>query len=256
VARSTTNLHAFLRRITPIAIAAITVAVFAPALWYGFVQWDDDRNLLTNLHYRGLGWAQLRWAFTSAVMGHWIPMTWLTFGLDHALWGMDAFGYHLSNIVLHAANAVLFYLLALRLLARSLATAGKGPLTLGAAAAALFFAVHPLRVESVAWVSERKDVLSTLFGLLAINTYLAPYRMSVVDDVNGKKIRTLEDLSKVLSEPADRFVINMVGDGPPLVLDPKQVEDARDRIKKRYNVVQEENLTEQPSKQPDPAKKL
>lgn len=172
MARSTTNLHAFLRRITPIAIAAITVAVFAPALWYGFVQWDDDRNLLTNLHYRGLGWAQLRWAFTSAVMGHWIPMTWLTFGLDHALWGMDAFGYHLSNIVLHAANAVLFYLLALRLLARSLATAGKGPLTLGAAAAALFFAVHPLRVESVAWITERRDVLSAFFCLLTVLAYL------------------------------------------------------------------------------------
>ena len=172
MARSTTDLHAFLRRITPIAIAAITVAVFAPALWYGFVQWDDDRNLLTNPHYRGLGWAQLRWAFTSAVMGHWIPMTWLTFGLDHALWGMDAFGYHLSNIVLHAANAVLFYLLALRLLARSLATAGKGPLTLGAAAAALFFTVHPLRVESVAWITERRDVLSAFFCLLTVLAYL------------------------------------------------------------------------------------
>ena len=92
----------------------LTVAVFSPALRYGFILWDDDRNLLTNPSYRGLGWPQIHWAFTSAVMGHWIPVTWLTFGVDHALWGMNAFGYHLTNILLHAANAALFYLLARR----------------------------------------------------------------------------------------------------------------------------------------------
>jgi Flp pilus assembly protein TadD len=136
------------------------------------VQWDDDRNLLTNPHYRGLGWTQLRWAFTSAVMGHWIPVTWLTFGLDHALWGMNAFGYHLTNVLLHAANAVLVYLLALRLLGRTLVTASAGAIRLGAAAAALFFAVHPLRVESVAWITERRDVLSAFFCLLTVLAYL------------------------------------------------------------------------------------
>jgi hypothetical protein len=79
-----------------------------------------------------------------------------------------------------------------------------------------------------------------------INTYLAPYRGQIVDSINGKKIRTLEELSKTLAEPADRFVIDMIGDGPPLVLDPKQVDAARDRIRTRYNVVREENLQEQP----------
>ncbi len=79
-----------------------------------------------------------------------------------------------------------------------------------------------------------------------INTYLGPYRGSIVDDVNGKKIRTLADLAKVLSEPADRFVINLIGDGPPLVLDPKQVEAARERIQSRYNVTKEQNLDDQP----------
>jgi S1-C subfamily serine protease len=77
-----------------------------------------------------------------------------------------------------------------------------------------------------------------------INTYLSPYRGGIVDDINGKKIRTLGDLAKTLAEPADRFVINMIGDGPPLVLDPKQVEAARERIKTRYNVTTEENLDE------------
>jgi S1-C subfamily serine protease len=79
-----------------------------------------------------------------------------------------------------------------------------------------------------------------------INTYLAPYRGGIVDEVNGKKMRTLDDLAKAFAEPADRLVITMIGEGPPLVLDPKQIEAARDRIKTRYNVLQEQNLTEQP----------
>jgi protein O-mannosyl-transferase len=111
-------------------------------------------------------------------MGHWIPVTWLTFGVDHALWGMNAFGYHLTNILLHAANAVLFYLLALRLLRLGLTAASAGAIRLGAIVSALFFAVHPLRVESVAWVTERRDVLSALFYLLTVLAYL---KASAVD---------------------------------------------------------------------------
>jgi len=160
------------RRIAPFAIAAIAVAVFAPALQYGFILWDDDRNFLNNPAYRGLGWAQVRFAFTSALMGHWIPVTWLSFGIDHALWGMNAFGYHLTNILLHAANAALVCLLALRLLRLGLTTASPRAISLGAVVAALFFAVHPLRVESVAWITERRDVLSALFYLLTVLAYL------------------------------------------------------------------------------------
>src|ERR1041384_3493912 len=78
------------------------------------------------------------------------------------------------------------------------------------------------------------------------NTYLEPYRSSVVDEVNGKKIRKLNDLAAAFAQPADRFVVRMIGDGPPLVLDPKEVESARERIKTRYNVVVEQNLEEQP----------
>jgi S1-C subfamily serine protease len=79
-----------------------------------------------------------------------------------------------------------------------------------------------------------------------INTYLAAYRGGIVDEINGQKIRTLDELAKILAQPADRLVVKMIGDGPPLVLDPKQVETARDRIKSRYNVVREQNLQEQP----------
>jgi S1-C subfamily serine protease len=84
------------------------------------------------------------------------------------------------------------------------------------------------------------------------NTYLAPYRSSIVDEINGKKIRKLDDLAAAFAEKAERFVVRMIGDGPPLVLDPKEVESARERIKTRYNVGVEQNLEEQPSK-PTPA---
>ena len=105
--------------------------------------------------------------FTSTLMGHYIPVTWLTFGLDYTLWGMNPFGYHLTNNLIHAANAALFYLIALRLLGK--ATSLTGPaLRAAGAMAALFFALHPLRAESVAWATERRDVLSGLFFLLTI----------------------------------------------------------------------------------------
>jgi hypothetical protein len=78
------------------------------------------------------------------------------------------------------------------------------------------------------------------------NTYLAPYRTSIVDEVNEKKIGTLNDLAQAFAEAPDRFVIKMIGDGPPLVLDRKEVESARERIRTRYNVIKEQNLDEQP----------
>ena len=85
-----------------------------------------------------------------------------------------------------------------------------------------------------------------------INTYLSPFRYSIVDEINGTKIRTLDDLAKAFAQTPERFVINMIGDGPPLVLDPKQVEAARERIKTRYNVLSEQNLEEQPVPTPQP----
>src|SRR5437660_4400596 len=83
-----------------------------------------------------------------------------------------------------------------------------------------------------------------------INTYLAPYRGGIVDEINGKKIRTLDELAKAFADSPDRLVIRMIGDGPPLVLDRKQVEAARERIMTRYNVLKEQNLEEQPASKP------
>ncbi|MBA2623803.1 MAG: PDZ domain-containing protein, partial [Chthoniobacterales bacterium] len=84
----------------------------------------------------------------------------------------------------------------------------------------------------------------------AINTYLQPFRAQIVNEVNGEKIRTLDDLAKAFAAPADRFVVRMIGEGPPLVLDRQEVEAARERIKKRYNVVTEQNLNAAPPAKP------
>src|SRR5215475_498909 len=157
--------------VLPFMIGALTFLVFSPALLNGFVEWDDQVNLLQNPNYRGLGWAQIRWMFTSTLMGHYIPVTWLTFGLDYTLWGMNPLGYHLTNNVIHAVNAVLFYLVALRVLCKATTLAGWA-LRSSSALAALFFALHPLRAESVAWATERRDVLAGLFFLLTILLYL------------------------------------------------------------------------------------
>ncbi len=163
----------FLRgRWIPLAIAAVTLIVYAPALRNGFVDFDDKMNFLDNPHFRGLGWKQLRWMLTTFLMGHWIPLTWMTLGLDYSVWGMNPFGYHLTNVLLHAANAAVFYFVARRLLGKAMARLEGVPLQLGAGLAALFFALHPLRAESVAWVTERRDVVSGLFFLLTILTYL------------------------------------------------------------------------------------
>jgi tetratricopeptide (TPR) repeat protein len=155
----------------PFALAAVTFLAFSPVLRNGFVDWDDYTNLIVNPHYRGLGWSQIRWMFGSTLMGHYIPITWLTFGLDYTLWGMNPLGYHLTTVLIHSANAALFYLIAVRLLAKAMSLPGPA-LRVGGAMATLFFALHPLRAESVAWTTERRDVLSGLFFLLTVLVYL------------------------------------------------------------------------------------
>ncbi|HEY6201287.1 MAG TPA: hypothetical protein VI231_21975, partial [Candidatus Binatia bacterium] len=150
----------------------LCVAAFYSALHNGFVDYDDDTLYLKNPYFRGLGWGNLRWMFTTFLMGHYQPLTWVTLGLDYVIWGMNPFGYHLTNLVLHAANTVLFYFLALRLLSYVLPRDEEGATIVGAALAAMLFSIHPLRVESVAWVTERRDVLSGLFFFLTLHAYL------------------------------------------------------------------------------------
>jgi protein O-mannosyl-transferase len=159
------------RGLAILVVVAATLLTFAPVVRNDFVRWDDHVNLLENPRYRGLGGPQLAWMLTTFHLGHYMPVTWLSFGLDFVVWGMDPVGYHLTSLLLHAANAALVLLVASRLLAR----AGEFPSAArlaGAAAAALFFAVHPLRAASVAWATERRDVLSGFFLLLAVLAYL------------------------------------------------------------------------------------
>src|SRR2546421_8231801 len=159
-------------RVIPLGLVLAVLAVFAVGLRNEFVQWDDYNNLVDNPHFRGLGWAQITWMFTTTLMGHYIPLTWLTFGLDYVIWGMQPAGYHFTNLVLHAANAALFYWVSRRVLTAAAPAAGETALRAGAAVAALFFAVHPLRAESVAWATERRDLLSGRLFLTYILTYL------------------------------------------------------------------------------------
>src|SRR5262249_40590575 len=169
---ASTGVRALLCVILPLVVAAATFLSFLPALNAGFLSWDDETNLVDNLSYRGLGSAQLRWMFTSTVLGHYVPVAWISFGLNYLLCGMNPRGYHLGNLLVHAANAVVFYFVTRRLLEAAYdggvekRVRGDVELSLGAAFAVLIFGVHPLRVESVAWVTERRDVLCGLFSLL------------------------------------------------------------------------------------------
>ena len=154
-------------------VCALTVFVFLPVLGNGFVNWDDDANFLDNPHFRGLGTENLEWMATTFQMGHYHPLTWLTLGLDYTVWGLNPAGYHLTNLLLHALASVLVYWLLLTLILKaSRADEPDYEMYLGAAFGAVVFAIHPLRVESVAWASERRDVLSGVFYLATVLLYL------------------------------------------------------------------------------------
>ncbi|MGH7620614.1 MAG: tetratricopeptide repeat protein, partial [Gemmatimonadaceae bacterium] len=164
-----------------VAVAALTAVAFAPALSNGFVSWDDQKNFLDNPNYRGLGLSQLGWMWTTFHLGHYVPLTWMSLGFDYTLWGMNPMGYHATSVVLHAVNASLVFLIARRVfIATADAAVSQERVVLAAAASALAFAIHPLRVESVAWVTERRDVLSLLFYLASVLAYL---RACEPDDV-------------------------------------------------------------------------
>jgi tetratricopeptide (TPR) repeat protein len=158
--------------IIPVVVFVCTFTAFLPALMNGFVNWDDDKNFMANLNYRGLGAQQLVWMFTTFHSGHYQPLSWVTLGWDYIVWGLDPVGYHLTNIILHSTGAVLFYFLTRRLLRAAMLGLETSATDWSAAFAALIFSVHPLRVESVAWVTERRDVLSGVFLFAAVLFYL------------------------------------------------------------------------------------
>jgi tetratricopeptide (TPR) repeat protein len=150
----------------------LVFAVFSPALNAGFVDWDDPGNFLENTSYRGLTLTNLKWMATTFLGGPYQPLSWLTLGIDYQLWGMDARGYHFTNVLLHAIGAVAFYFLATTLLPLCRRDLRDRKLAFASVFAALLFALHPLRAESVAWITERRDVLSGIFFVVTIVSYL------------------------------------------------------------------------------------
>ena len=159
------------RALLPALIAAVSVAAFLPSLHGEFLLWDDDANFIYNPNYRGFSPDNLRWMFTNA-FGHYMPLTWLTLALDYVFWGMNPTGYHATNLALHALNAVLCFFVLRILVRRASPDLAENTVGLAAAVGALCFSIHPLRVESVAWITERRDVLSGAFFLLTLLAYL------------------------------------------------------------------------------------
>jgi tetratricopeptide (TPR) repeat protein len=151
-----------LTAVLSVLLAAATIAFYSPVLGYSFVVLDDRDYVVANPHiHGGLSWSTMKWAFTSTAAANWHPLTWLSHALDYQLFALDPAGHHLHSVLIHALNAVLLFLLL------AWVTKRVGPSLLVAA----LFALHPINVESVAWVAERKNVLSTLFFLLAIGAY-------------------------------------------------------------------------------------
>ena len=164
------------------ALFILACIVYSPTLKNGFV-WDDYGYITANTTIRSLGTRSLYTMFTVRNMGNWHPLTSLSHALDYASWGLDPFGYHLTNSIFHGLNTVLLFLLVIQLLVKAskanyMATAPAKSLQvitkylIAAGITALLFALHPLQVESVAWIAERKNLLCTFFVLLTFHWYL------------------------------------------------------------------------------------
>ena len=162
-------------------VAVVTFIVFLPALQNEFVNWDDDIYVYENSLIRSLD-IQL---FTSSFLGfhaaNWHPLTWISHALDYAIWGLNPLGHHLTNNILHALNSLLVVFLVMRLIAVHGKIAGNGvtsqsssndrTIMITGVVTGLLFGLHPLHVESVAWVAERKDLLCAFFFLASIIAY-------------------------------------------------------------------------------------
>jgi len=165
---------AVLCRLIPLAVVVISGLAFAPVLQNDFVNWDDRVNLLDNRSYRGLSWTHLQWMFTTFHNSLYRPLTWITLGADYLFWGMNPSGYHLTSLFLHCAAALLFYVLSIRLLSLANSSLDRDDVAIkiAAAFAALLFAIHPLRVEPIAWASGRENVVAGPMFILTLICYL------------------------------------------------------------------------------------
>jgi len=167
-----------------------TLAVYWPVIHFELINYDDTVYVSHNQHVlRGLSWQGTGWAFQTGHAGNWHPLTWLSHMLDAQLFGLRAGGHHLTNLLFHVANTLFLFLVFKRM---------TGALWRCAFVAALF-ALHPLHVESVAWVAERKDVLSTFFGLLCLWEYARYVQKSEVRDQKSESRVPTSDLRPLTS---------------------------------------------------------
>lgn len=164
-------------------VSLATFITYLPALTNGFVNWDDDEYVLYNPNIKSINIGFFKWVLTSYFFTNWHPLTIFSLAVDYSIWGLNPFGYHLTNVVLHVLNTSLVFILALKLIKLRITTSENrtdvlpyAPIIksglITAAVTALLFGIHPLHVESVAWVSERKDVLCAFFFLSTILAYL------------------------------------------------------------------------------------
>jgi len=163
-------------------VSFITLMVFLPALQNEFINWDDDYYVYANQYIQSPLRNVTKWAFFHFYIDNWHPLTWISHAIDYTVWGLNPLGHHLTNNLLHALNTFLVVFLSVGLIGydrRRETTEGlSGPffdekeILIAGAATGLLFGIHPLHVESVAWISERKDVLSALFFCLSILSYI------------------------------------------------------------------------------------
>lgn len=163
-------------RVLALCVFVVACIPFLPALTAGFSDFDDTGFLLEVDQWRGLGPDNLAWIFSTMRLGHYQPLTYLSYAIEFELFGLNPAVFHATNILLHAANAVLLFTITRRVIPIARRDAPGAFVTWASAAAAALWAVHPLRAESVAWITERRDVLSTLFLLLAVRSYIMAAR--------------------------------------------------------------------------------
>jgi protein O-mannosyl-transferase len=161
----------------PLGVAALTFACFSRVLANGFVSFDDPVVFVQNPHIREISAGTLAWMFTTVYVAIYQPLTWLLYAVDFQFWGLDPTGYHLTALLLHSGNAALMYLTLRQLLAcLSRGPDAGGVAAASAAAGALFFSLHPLRVEPVAWASARGQMQAAVFTFLTLLAYLRAQR--------------------------------------------------------------------------------
>ncbi|MDD4004814.1 MAG: tetratricopeptide repeat protein [Elusimicrobiaceae bacterium] len=155
-------------------IGAAVLTAYLPAYFNGFVVWDDPAFILRNEAIRAFTWHNIKTMFTTFYEGNYAPLSILSWAVDYHFWGHNPIGYHLNNVLLHIANSILVFLLSLRIFRYTMEDRKRAfgwHFIVCAAVSAGWYGLHPLRVESVAWATERRDVLSGFFYLLTILLY-------------------------------------------------------------------------------------